>query len=782
MPPSQTPLLHVLPTVQTVSSSQTAPSGRTVCTHVGLPPTAWHVAAMQVLASSGHATARPARQAPAAQLSLAVHGSPSASHAASWRAAPSWRQAAAPLSPTAQASSVQALPSSQFSGTCPQPAAAEQLSCVQGSLSSQFTGGPGHAPAAHASGPVQALSSVHVEPSARGTTRHLPVAGSHAAARQARPGGTHEMTDAGFSLQAGFAALSQYSVPLQGLPSSWPAQSASVQHAQVGLPGRQVAPRQASPVVQGLPSSQGAALVGLGRRTLRQLCIPGPAAHTVAVRASGVALHAPVLGSQAFFRHAVSAVVAHVIASPGLSAHWLVCALQNIEPAQRSCGCAAQSASVLQAQAAVLLSRVPAAHVPCLQRSPTVHGSPSWQPTTVAALASATKRQAFATPSHTARVRSVGVATHAPSAGRQAFLRHVVSWPAGQIVTVEGLGRHALLCWWQYRAPLQASASSPAAQSASLLQPQTKVPATQLPPPQVSALVQASPSSQATASACSPGARSRHLHLAPSQSWRSLSVMVGSQAPVLGRQARLMQGPSAAWEQTTGSVPARHAPVFASHVGGPAQRSPVPAQSASTLHPHAADLPGGSASPTQVPSVQRSLPVHGSPSSQAAPSGPAETAHLPVSGLQLAIVQVLSGAAHTVAVAGSGRQRQGKLSLAHTGVPAHLSTVGWPAQSTSLAQVHSDGPASHTPNAQRSPVVQGRPSSHGCCSCRGRATQLPDFGSQRVQRHHVSSVVSHVTAVAGATAQRQGIADVSQRIAPAQRSARRASQSASFRH
>ncbi len=65
----------------------------------------------------------------------------------------------------------------------------------------------------------------------------------------------------GLTLQLyGRLLLSQNSVPLHKLPSSWLAQSLSWLQPQVLVPDLHTPPAQASPVVQPLPSSQGAVL------------------------------------------------------------------------------------------------------------------------------------------------------------------------------------------------------------------------------------------------------------------------------------------------------------------------------------------------------------------------------------------------------------------------------------------------------------------------------------------------------------------------------------------
>ena len=70
------------------------------------------------------------------------------------------------------------------------------------------------------------------------------------------------MIVAGLTLHLyGTLDLSQNSVPLHLLPSSWLAQSASTAHAQVFVPAVQVPAVHVSPVVHGLPSSQLSALL-----------------------------------------------------------------------------------------------------------------------------------------------------------------------------------------------------------------------------------------------------------------------------------------------------------------------------------------------------------------------------------------------------------------------------------------------------------------------------------------------------------------------------------------
>ena len=110
--------------------------------------------------------------------------------------------------------SVQGAPSSHglALATCTQPLLGAQLSSVQGLLSSQPLVGPTQAPA-----PLQLVKSVHAFPSLQplpmpvSASAHLPVFGSHLAARQSVSSSLLQNTfDAGLCLQSGtFKDLSQ---------------------------------------------------------------------------------------------------------------------------------------------------------------------------------------------------------------------------------------------------------------------------------------------------------------------------------------------------------------------------------------------------------------------------------------------------------------------------------------------------------------------------------------------------------------------------------------------
>ena len=100
------------------------------------------------------------------------------------------------------------------------------------------------------------------------------------------PAASHVTMVAGLTWHLnGCADLSQISVPLHRLPSSWPAQSLVCWQAQVLLPPTHEPPLQESPAVQPLPSSQLAVLlVKTQPDVLLQLSLVHalPSSHTVA--------------------------------------------------------------------------------------------------------------------------------------------------------------------------------------------------------------------------------------------------------------------------------------------------------------------------------------------------------------------------------------------------------------------------------------------------------------------------------------------------------------------
>jgi hypothetical protein len=176
-------------------------------------------------------------------------------------AAPEVHAPAEHLSPT-----VHALPSLHALALAAnlQPATMSQLSLVHGLLSLHTTALP-----ATQLVPLHASPTVQTEPSAShgaplfwATYAHRPVLVAQVFLRQSvSPALLHATTVAGFTLHwYGRLLLSQKSVPLQKLPSSWPAQSAVTVHAQMLVPDLHDPPPQVSPTVQPLPSLQTAVL------------------------------------------------------------------------------------------------------------------------------------------------------------------------------------------------------------------------------------------------------------------------------------------------------------------------------------------------------------------------------------------------------------------------------------------------------------------------------------------------------------------------------------------
>ncbi len=148
-----------------------------------------------------------------------------------------------------------------------QPALASQLSSLQGLPSLQFCAVP-----ARQMPPLHASPLVHTEPSAShglsslmGAKAQLPSLGSQWFSTQVvLPLPSHATTVLGLTLHLnGAALLSQNSVPLHRLPSSWLAQSLSWLQPQVLVPPWHAPFLHWSPVVHGLPSSHRALLQSL---------------------------------------------------------------------------------------------------------------------------------------------------------------------------------------------------------------------------------------------------------------------------------------------------------------------------------------------------------------------------------------------------------------------------------------------------------------------------------------------------------------------------------------
>ncbi len=199
-------------------------------------------------------------------------------------AAPEVHAPAEHLSPT-----VHALPSLHALALAAnlQPATMSQLSLVHGLLSLHTTALP-----ATQLVPLHASPTVQTEPSAShgaplfwATYAHRPVLVAQVFLRQSvSPALLHATTVAGLTLHwYGRLLLSQKSVPLQKLPSSWPAQSAVTVHAQMFVPDLHDPPPQVSPTVQPLDtvgntglSQAGAQDFGLFRKILEAGGVPKP--------------------------------------------------------------------------------------------------------------------------------------------------------------------------------------------------------------------------------------------------------------------------------------------------------------------------------------------------------------------------------------------------------------------------------------------------------------------------------------------------------------------------
>ncbi len=231
-PGLQTPVLHVSPTLQTLpSASQDAPLAAAPL-NTQAPVNTLQLSIVQTLPSLHTATA-PLVQAPALHTSPAVHALPS----------------------------LHALPLL----VCVQPTTESQASLVQELPSSQFNTAPAlQFTPLHTSGLVQTLlSALQGPPGLMPTYEQAPVAGVQVFVLQTvSPAALQVTIVTALTLQSkGRALLSQNNVPLQKLPSSLAAQSASLVQPQVLDPLIQTPPPHTSPVVQPLPSSQASVLL-----------------------------------------------------------------------------------------------------------------------------------------------------------------------------------------------------------------------------------------------------------------------------------------------------------------------------------------------------------------------------------------------------------------------------------------------------------------------------------------------------------------------------------------
>jgi hypothetical protein len=297
-----------------------------------------------------------------------------------------------------------------------QPSLASQLSSVQGLLSLQPSTLPDlHTPLEHASPTVHTLPSAsQVVPSLLATMPHLPVLVAQMLLAHTVFTLVSQLTTvAGLTLQLyGKLLLSQKSVPLHKLPSSWPAQSLSMLQPQVLVPDLHVPAAHTSPVVQPLPSSQLAVLLlwlqpvegtqpsvvqgfPSSHRLAGLTAVPlqVPALHASLVVQALPSLHAtvlaeltqPALGSHESLVHTLLSLQLTALPTHAPPAHvspWL----QALPSSQPSVLFANMQAPVLTLHESLVhalpsLHTVagPALHALFWHTSPTVHGLPSLQ-------------------------------------------------------------------------------------------------------------------------------------------------------------------------------------------------------------------------------------------------------------------------------------------------------------------------------------------------------------------------------------------------------------------
>jgi hypothetical protein len=258
---------------------------------------------------------------------------------------------------------------------------------------------------------------------------HAPLVGSQASVLQVVLPTVGQLTIvAGLTLQV-LDDKSQYSLPLQALPSSLPAQSLSNVHSQVTVPPVHSPLAHDSPLVQVLASSHSPVW-----STSPQM---------------------PLLGSQVLSRHSVSCAVGQTTTVAGFNSHCPLDLLQNRVPLQAlPSSWLSQSLSLVHRQVLV-----PGLQLPLLQASPAVQVLPSLH----------------GKPSLTA------VMVQAPVSWMQVFWLQAVSALVSQTTTELGATWHWPVPRLQNNLPLQRLPSSNAAQSAVLLQAQTTSPLWQVP-------------------------------------------------------------------------------------------------------------------------------------------------------------------------------------------------------------------------------------------------------------------------------------------------------------
>jgi hypothetical protein len=470
---------------------------------------------------------------------------------------------------------------------------------VQGFLSSQSAAGASHAPAAHTPCPLHDPPSKQALPSGTGATTHAPVFGSQPTVTQSPPAG--QVTTVTGS--TAHAPPTQRGTPLQRSPSS--SQSASSTQSHTFGPTHAPA-WQVSPTVQAFESSH-TEPVGAGWTSQPSCASQVPT------------VHGPPAG--------------HATAAPGLQVPtWqespLVHALASSHGAAL-CECTqptpAWQTSLVQGLLSSHSSACPPPQAPAAQASPTVQGWPSSQG---APFGDGATPQVPVAGSHTE-------AAQGPAGG------HTTAVPA--------VSAHlpALHC----QSPLQGSKALPA-QSASTAQAQAMGWPAQTPPAQVSAPVQSSPSSHGPAAGTFTQPLTRSQRSAVQGLPSSQAAAGGTHAPAW-QVAPSAQVPAAPQAVPSGASPATHSPVEGTQASGrqglgdggqttafapsstqtpsahrraPSQRSTSKAaQSPSTTHAQR-PLP-----PPQTPALQRSPLVHGSSSTQAAPSARGSMAQ-PVAG------------------------------------------------------------------------------------------------------------------------------------------------------
>ena len=253
--------------------------------------------------------------------------------------------------------------------------------------------------------------------------------------------------------------------------------------------------------------------------------------------------------------------------------------------------------------------------------------------------------------------------------------------------------------------PLQASPSSLAAQSASVLQTHTLVADAQAPCLQVSSTVQILPSLQ-------------------SVPWLT---GISAQVPVCGSHTLAIQVLSATLGQTTVVAGFRaHLPVARLQNGTPLHRSPSSWQSASPLHSHV-NLPG-----VQMPTLQVSPVVQAYASSHGAPLGTTDSAQLPVVGSQRFLTQAVSlTVTHATTLAGLMTH----FSLTVSQYAAPLQKLPSSGQSASFRQAQACTLPSQLPATHVSTVVQATPSSQALPSVASPSSQAPVRALQAFTTH-----------------------------------------------